>query len=467
MFYIRKSKGNKKKLEEFETFKDGFDALNKYEYPMSLMYSINGKGIKIISTKDNEDFYTISMQKNKKDELDVLFKVSSLEEIYLKLKDISIGPDFVGSIRLSDSKSEFLNINSYDIYFEIISSISNPLDKALSALGDEDNVIPLDDCNSKKGNDSNIHPDPIVNLSEEIVVQKCEVDNLDSKANNEDLYYKDINYNNYDRLREQVAQNPYELEELSFLRKNFDLCDIDNDLVLDKKCIEYRIVGVGRAGSSIFLTRGISSFKEARELYKVYKEAELCKYKEIRLVGYYEDGTSFIRYKKSSKNNNLEYSFISDFVKDLSDRISFIKVLRNDILNAIAVEDKKCNLGSHILEASDFDLCDEVFVENIKEMKLATERRRDLKNSLYLLNFLSSNINVSPYLSDKVSSKIDNIISRNSAGSDKYKNEYISSFIDEYDESEASNKLKSFQDDNLTVRSCVSEGKVIVYKKSV
>lgn len=440
MFYIRKDSGNKKRIKLVESLADGLKEACEYDIPVALFYKYNERGVKVYTTSEKEVNYKLLIQdKDKKDEPRIIFTSNKLPEMYLKLNELELNDDFEGYIKFHDGVSEFLRIKGYSNYRCIVKKISKPLKTYLSSTNSENSKL--------KG----------LNIDESYD------NNLDS------LIHEDIIGTPYDILDNSTQ---YETICLDTIKQQELEIDLENDTSKEgitssaPKYTEYNVVGVLKSGSLVHLNEKSTEYKEVLKKYTESKITGSDKYKEIRLNGYCDNGTSSARYKKKLEQNKLSYENISEFVDDLIERILYLDILKKDVLNAMAVEEKKGNLGYHILEASDFNLSNESFVNNLIEMKICADKRRDLKKSLSLLDSFSNKVSISENLDHQMKEQMKSIERASRKGLEKYKNKDIYDFIQEYDETEASLNENTFRKKKLTIRPSVIEGKVVVYKKS-
>lgn len=437
MFYIRKDSGNKRRIENVSSLSKGFKKMREYNYPVALFYDYKGRGVKVY-TSNNKSIYKLLVQdKQKQYEPKLLFETNSLLQLYIKFIDLNIEETFDGYIKLQDDVSEFFRLNGYNDYINILNTISKPLKSYLEEL-DSSSPIFINESNSY-----------INDLTGDLTLN-----NVDLSKPKENIIYEDINLDDINNF------------SFSYEETDVDMSENENNIDLSQNRPEYNVVGVLTSGSLVHLSKKSPTYKDALEKYQHIKATQQANYKEIRLNSYSGDGEITARYKKKLEKATLSYDSILEFVQDLVQRISYVNVLKEDILNAMAVEDKKCNLGYHILEASDFDLDNELFVNNLIQMKVSGDRRRDLKKCTSLINLLSEYLVVPGDFEEKIENQIVNIDELSQKGIDTYKNQDVHSFIKEYDETEVLLNPGAFRKKRLTMRPCVSEGKVVVYKKS-
>lgn len=408
MFYIRSNTSTKKVIEENIQLEDGMKKVAGSKEDISLMYKMpNGKGIKVMVSNDPDE-YNLSIEGYPTKKSKQIISTSPLlKKLYLDIKDIEMDPKFLGRIYIREKKTnkELAQIHGKANMESIIKDIIMPLSEI------EKNRLELEG-NKQKSNALEGTPN-LKNLTEDSKPQAKSIKKSEKSG----------------------------------------------------KFISYNISGILRLGSEVTLSENIIDYKEALAKYNEVKDNSCGEYKEIRLNGYQEDGTRRVRFSKTFESEVLSYDYISNFVKDLGERLKLLSILEKDAKSAMAIEDKRYNAGYHIMEVCDMNFDDPVFRENMLKMKIAADKRRDMKKSVLLLNTINSILSVPDNLLENIETCIEKIKVQTEQGIDLYKNKDVDDFVKEYDVSKEAIDLGERRKQKLTVRPLEIEGKMVVYEK--
>ena len=422
MFYIRTNNSSKKKLKQNLTLKEGLFLLNDYEQDVSLMYKLNNRGIKIITNKEMSPYSLIMEKYPSKNSKNILFQNEDILSIYSRLDEIGLSSGFTGDLIISCNNSEMSRISGQSNLNNVIKNISIPLKEILKE--NSNNTISESRKEITEITDENMDIDTNIIL-DEVCVDISDNHILDESSKSE-------NYQN-------------------------------NKTSSNSKFIKYYTAGTLKSGSRVRLSEYIYNYKEALVAYELAKEKYMGDFNEISLMGYREDGSLDTRFTKKFEPNILSFEYISEFLKDFSKRAEFLSIVEEDVKNVMATEDKKYNVGYHILCATDLDFENENIKKLLFDLKLSADKRRDMKNLFKLLSVVKPLIDVSPELYDSIESTIENINKSSFSGMNLYKNMSINDFVKEvdveYDNISKSNNPKD------RARFCAIENTVSIYKK--
>lgn len=422
MFYIRSNTSSKKIIEKNVLLEEGLKKIEKSNEDISLMYKMPcGKGIKIMLSRESNE-YNLSIEGYPSKKAKQIISTSSvLKKLYLDIKDIEIAPGFTGKIYIREKVSgkEVAVLSGSKNIQSVIRDISIPL-------------YEIQERNLKVEN--NIQEQECV-MEEALIPAISSVNDIPAvKAENK--------------------------EEKSTARSGNDIKSENSG-----KFTSYNISGTLRSGSSVILSSKIDDYKLALVKYNEAKENSCGYYKEICLNGYREDGSYSVRFKKTFDSEILSYDYISSFVKDLGERIKLLSILEKDAKSAMAIEDKRYNAAYHIMEVCDMDLEDPSFRENMLKMKIAADKRRDMKKSVHLLNTINSLFSVPDTLTESIETCIERINVQTEQGFKLYKEKNVDDFVKEYEVSQEAVNLGDISKNKLTVRPLEIEGKMVVYEK--
>lgn len=410
MFYIRNN-SSKKVLNNNLELSKGLDITKECEQDVSLMYSLPSKrGIKVFLNKVNIPYkLSIEGYPTKKTKT-VIEESKDLLKLYVKIKDLELDENFSGKILIRAEKSEIAQLNKNDID-SVVRDISIPLDKIYNVVSQKD---------------------------------------LNKEEDTDDVKILDLP----DMIKTSTNQSKGNIAESESVK-------VDSKA----KYTEYEISGVLRNGSLVILTNRIKNYKEALEAYNKIKESESSNFNEIRLDGYRDDGSKGTRFRKTFAPEILSYEYISEFVKDLGERLALLELLTRDAKSAMAIEDKRYNAGYHIMEVADFDLNNEDFKENIMQMKIAADKRRDMKKVVSLLTSINDILPSASDVKEKISTQLKKVDTQTTEGTNLYRNTRMNDFIKEYKVAEDLLNVRNSLNDKLTVRTINVENKLVVYEK--
>lgn len=422
MFYIRSNTSSKKVIEKNVLLEEGLKKVENSNEDISLMYQLpNGKGIKImLSCESNEYSLSIEGYPSKKAK-QIISTSSVLRKLYLDIKDMKIEPGFTGKIFIREKATdkEVAVLSGDKNIQSVIRDISMPLCKIQERNIEIENNI----------------------QEQEYVIEEVLIPPISS----------------VDDIPEVKVENK---ERKSKARSGNDIKSENSG-----KFTSYNISGTLRSGSSVILSSKIDDYKLALAKYNEAKENSCGYYKEICLNGYREDGSYSVRFKKTFDSEILSYDYISSFIKDLGDRIKLLSILEKDAKSAMAIEDKRYNAAYHIMEVCNMDLDNPSFRENMLKMKIAADKRRDMKKSVHLLSTINSLFSVPDTLTESIETCIERINVQTEQGFKLYKDKNVDDFVKEYEVSKDAVNLGDITKNKLTVRPLEIEGKMVVYEK--
>lgn len=424
MFYIR-SNTSRKVLKENVLLEEGLNFVEGSNQNLSLMYKLpNGKGIKVTTSKDSKEYDLMLEGYPTRKSRKVLGSNVILKELYLEIKNIKLESDFNGkvSIREKVNGNELAILTKGHVLESVIRDISIPLNS-------------LEKSNHYgETNEPTVEESTTIQCSQDIETScdNSEVNNISASTNE----------NNID---EPIKCEP--------------------KLVSNSKFRSYNISGTLRSGSSVILSERIYDYKVALEKYNEVKELNSNNFKEICLNGFRDDGTSSVRFKKTYEPDILSYDYISNFIQDLAERLKLLKLLESDAKSAMAIEDKRYNAFYHIMEACDLDFNNPSFRENMINMKISADKRRDMKMTVSLLNSINSILSVPDTLSTTIDNCLSKIEAQSNEGIRLYKNKSVDELVKEYEIDDNTLNLGEMSRSKLTVRPLAIEGKVVVYEK--
>lgn len=423
MFYIRTNTSSRKVLKENVLLEEGITFVENSKEIISLMYKLpTGKGIKVFTNEEDKEYYLAIEGYPTRKTKNIIKSNDTLKNLYLEVKALKLEPNFNGKITIREKTkgSELALITKGAALDSVIENICIPLAKLK-----ENKNIKLKACD------------------EELCITKDSI-NESTDINKKDTINVELN------LKEQTNA-----KESNCSKKSEN----------SGKFISYNISGKLRSGSSVILSERIYDYKIALEKYNEAKELNSDNYNEICLNGHREDGSSSVRFKKTYESDVLSYEYISNFIKDLGERLKLLGILEKDAKSAMAIEDKRYNAAYHIMEVCDMDFDNPAFRENMLKMKIAADKRRDMKKTVHLLNTINNMISIPDTLAENIDNCINKIKVQSEEGIELYKDKSADDFVKEYEMDGNTINLGENAKSKLTVRPIAIEGKMVVYEK--